>query len=59
MGWMKSVKFVMKSTYAPSLARYKVYIIDEVHMLSTGAFNALLKDIGRTITECGLYFGNY
>ena len=27
-----------KSTYAPSLARYKVYIIDEVHMLSTGAF---------------------
>ena len=25
-----------KSTYAPSLARYKVYIIDEVHMLSTG-----------------------
>ena len=24
-----------KSTYAPSLARYKVYIIDEVHMLST------------------------
>ncbi|WP_105264271.1 DNA polymerase III subunit gamma/tau [Streptococcus suis] len=32
-----------KSTYAPSLATYKVYIIDEVHMLSTGAFNALLK----------------
>ena len=34
-----------KSTYAPSLARYKVYIIDEVHMLSTGAFNALLKTL--------------
>ena len=34
-----------KSTYAPGLARYKVYIIDEVHMLSTGAFNALLKTL--------------
>lgn len=31
--------------YAPSQARYKVYIIDEVHMLSTGAFNALLKTL--------------
>ena len=34
-----------KSTYAPSRATYKVYIIDEVHMLSTGAFNALLKTL--------------
>ena len=34
-----------KSTYAPSVAKYKVYIIDEVHMLSTGAFNALLKTL--------------
>lgn len=34
-----------KSTYAASLAQYKVYIIDEVHMLSTGAFNALLKTL--------------
>lgn len=34
-----------KSTYAPSRANYKVYIIDEVHMLSTGAFNALLKTL--------------
>ncbi|ACL74629.1 DNA polymerase III subunit gamma/tau [Ruminiclostridium cellulolyticum] len=31
--------------YAPSQARYKVYIIDEVHMLSSGAFNALLKTL--------------
>ena len=31
--------------YAPASARYKVYIIDEVHMLSTGAFNALLKTL--------------
>lgn len=34
-----------KSTYAASRATYKVYIIDEVHMLSTGAFNALLKTL--------------
>jgi DNA polymerase-3 subunit gamma/tau len=31
--------------YTPSKAKYKVYIIDEVHMLSTGAFNALLKTL--------------
>ncbi len=31
--------------YAPVSARYKVYIIDEVHMLSTSAFNALLKTL--------------
>ncbi len=31
--------------YAPSQSRYKVYIIDEVHMLSSGAFNALLKTL--------------
>ena len=34
-----------KVKYAPSSVRYKVYIIDEVHMLSTGAFNALLKTL--------------
>jgi len=32
-----------ETVYTPSLCRYKVYIIDEVHMLSQGAFNALLK----------------
>ncbi len=31
--------------YAPAMARYKVYIIDEVHMLSRNAFNALLKTL--------------
>lgn len=31
--------------FTPFAARYKVYIIDEVHMLSTGAFNALLKTL--------------
>ena len=34
-----------KVKYAPTTGRYKVYIIDEVHMLSTGAFNALLKTL--------------
>ncbi|GAA6112877.1 MAG: DNA polymerase III subunit gamma/tau [Apilactobacillus sp.] len=34
-----------KAKYAPTQATYKVYIIDEVHMLSTGAFNALLKTL--------------
>ena len=32
-------------SYAPSESRFKVYIIDEVHMLSTSAFNALLKTL--------------
>ena len=32
-------------TYSPTQGKYKVYIIDEVHMLSTGAFNALLKTL--------------
>ena len=34
-----------KVNFAPSQGRYKVYIIDEVHMLSTAAFNALLKTL--------------
>ena len=34
-----------KARYAPTQATYKGYIIDEVHMLSTGAFNALLKTL--------------
>ncbi|TNK97726.1 DNA polymerase III subunit gamma/tau [Fructilactobacillus sanfranciscensis] len=34
-----------KAKYAPTEAKYKVYIIDEVHMLSIGAFNALLKTL--------------
>lgn len=37
--------------YSPAKAKYKVYIIDEVHMLSQGAFNALLK----TLEEPPLY----
>ena len=33
------------AAYRPARARFKVYIVDEVHMLSTGAFNALLKTL--------------
>ncbi|MBR3150319.1 MAG: DNA polymerase III subunit gamma/tau [Eubacterium sp.] len=34
-----------EANYTPSKGKYRVYIIDEVHMLSTGAFNALLKTL--------------
>lgn len=34
-----------KISFVPSVLKYKVYIVDEVHMLSTGAFNALLKTL--------------
>ncbi len=34
-----------EANYTPARAKYRVYIIDEVHMLSTGAFNALLKTL--------------
>ena len=33
------------SRYGPSIAKYKIFIIDEVHMLSKQAFNALLKTL--------------
>lgn len=38
--------------YPPSRARYKVYIIDEVHMLSISAFNALLKTLEEPPSHC-------
>ncbi len=34
-----------KINFLPSISKYRVYIVDEVHMLSTGAFNALLKTL--------------
>lgn len=34
-----------ESNFTPAVSKYRVYIIDEVHMLSTGAFNALLKTL--------------
>ena len=38
-------EIIESSRYRPSIARYKVYIIDEVHMLSKAAFNGLLKTL--------------
>ena len=38
-------QIVEEVKYSPTEGKYKVYIIDEVHMLSTGAFNALLKTL--------------
>jgi DNA polymerase-3 subunit gamma/tau len=38
-------EIIESARYKPLLARYKVFIIDEVHMLSKGAFNALLKTL--------------
>ena len=38
-------EIIESARYRPLIARYKVYLIDEVHMLSKGAFNALLKTL--------------
>ena len=41
-----NVREIIETTrYNPTSARFKIYIVDEVHMLSTGAFNALLKTL--------------
>ena len=43
---VEQVRELRESTrFSPSLSRFKIYIIDEVHMLSVGAFNALLKTL--------------
>jgi len=42
---MISASCAITFNFAPSQGRFKVYIIDEVHMLSTSAFNALLKTL--------------
>lgn len=43
---VEEIRFIRdRANYAPTTAEYKVYIIDEVHMLSTGAFNGLLKTL--------------
>ncbi len=41
----KMRELLENALYAPTVARYKVYIIDEVHMLSKSAFNAMLKTL--------------
>lgn len=42
--------------YAPTQAKYKIYIIDEVHMLSTAAFNALLKILEEPPSHVKFFF---
>ncbi len=44
--------------YAPTKGKYKVYIIDEVHMLTRESFNAFLKDSGRTAGAYDLHLRN-
>lgn len=42
--WVDNIRDIIeKAQFRPTKTKYKVYIVDEVHMLSTGAFNALLK----------------
>ena len=43
--WITLDRFRDEIQYSPSSGKYTVYIIDEVHMLSIGAFNALLKTL--------------
>ena len=45
--------------YAPTRGRYKVYLIDEVHMLSAHSFNALLKTLRRTPSPCKIPAGHH
>ena len=44
------------SRYGPTSAKYKIFIIDEVHMLSKQAFNALLKTLRGTTRILKIYF---
>jgi DNA polymerase III gamma/tau subunit len=56
MSWMLRVTnsvddirtLVDQVRFAPQAGRYKVYIIDEVHMLSSSAFQCIFKNTGRT-----------
>ena len=45
--------------YSPAKSKYKVYIIDEVHMLSQGAFNALLKTLEEATIIRNIYTCDY
>jgi len=45
--------------YKPTQGRYKVYLIDEVHMLSKHSFNALLKNVRRATRACEVCAGDH
>src|SRR5262245_35175728 len=49
-------EIIESARYKPLVARYKVYLIDEVHMLSKGAFNALLKTLEEPPTHVKFIF---
>ena len=42
--------------FAPTRSKFKIYYIDEVHMLSTAAFNASVEDFGRAARACEIHF---
>lgn len=44
-----------KAVYAPSMARFKIYMIDEVHMLTNHAFNAMLKTLEEPLSILNLF----
>ena len=48
-----------EASFTPAAAKYRVYIIDEVHMLSIGAFNALLKTLEEPPAPCSVHFSHY
>ena len=52
-------EIINRVQFAPTRGRYKVYIIDEVHMLSTAAFNALLENDGGTARARHLYLSHH
>jgi hypothetical protein len=45
--------------YSPVIARFKVYLLDEVHMLSTSAFNALLKTLEEPPDACEVHLRHH
>jgi len=45
--------------YVPAKGRYKIYLIDEVHMLSPAAFNALLKTLEEPPEHVKFYFRDH
>jgi DNA polymerase-3 subunit gamma/tau len=54
---VSSIREIIDSArYSPMSARYKIYIIDEVHMLSKAAFNALLKTLEEPISSTKFIF---